>query len=158
MQKNSNPILTGVFFTEEKAEKAFQAALDAGYSKNEINVIMTETTMKEIYGEDLKKSSLSSTPSIMAQGASLGGVTGGIIGLLAAIGTNIFIPGLGLIIAGPLAGMVTGSIMGTLIALEISEIQAQEYTEQLNQGAIILNVKQRFPSKLDTLWKEIEEA
>jgi hypothetical protein len=158
MNKHSNSVLVGVFFKKVQAEKAFQSALDLGYAQNEINVIMTESTMKEIYGEDLKKLAPSSTSSKMVQGGTLGGVTGGIIGLLAAIGITMFVPVFGLIIAGPLAGMVTGTLMGTLIALEVSEIQAQNYEEQLTKGAIILSLRERFESDLAKTWKELEES
>ncbi|MFJ1269119.1 hypothetical protein ACD661_11160 [Legionella lytica] len=149
-------LLIGVFFTKESAEKAYQEALNAGYLKNEINIIMTEATMKEIYG-DLIPSQLSSSASIV-QSSSVGAITGGIIGLLAALGTNIFIPAIGLIIAGPLAGVVTGTLMGTLIGLEISEIQAQDYEEKLNNGAIILSLKQKSDGELHKIWRELEKT
>lgn len=158
MPKNLNSVLTGSFFTKETAEKAFQAALDVGYLQNEIDVIMTEPTMKKFYENDLQKLSPLSTSSKATQGGVIGGVTGGMIGLLAILGANLLVPGLGLVIAGPLSGAVAGTLMGTLVALELSEIQAQEYEEKLKKGAIILSVKQKFQSNLEHIWRELERS
>jgi len=59
-----------------------------------------------------------------ASGASLCGFIGALIGAIAGRGTSILLPGLGLIIAGPLAagfvagliGVVLGSMLGLFVA------------------------------------------
>ena len=74
-----------------------------------------------------------------AEGAGIGGAIGGSLGAIAAaiaaVGTTIALPGLGLVIAGPLAaaiagagaGAATGGIVGALIGWGIPEERVKEY-------------------------------
>lgn len=50
------------------------------------------------------------------------GIVGAIIGIFALSGTNIVLPGLGLIISGSLFGAVLGFIAGAVIGLVIGYI------------------------------------
>lgn len=86
------------------------------------------------------------------EGAVAGGLTGagvgGIIGLLAGIG-SLAIPGVGaLIAAGPLLGLLSGaavgaaagSLTGSLIGLGIPEYEAKRYEGHLKEGSILVAV------------------
>jgi len=86
------------------------------------------------------------------EGAVAGGLTGagvgGIIGLLAGIG-SLAIPGVGaLIAAGPLLGLLSGaavgaaagSLTGSLIGLGIPEYEAKRYEGHLKDGGILIAV------------------
>jgi Protein of unknown function (DUF1269) len=65
-----------------------------------------------------------------------------------AIGTTIALPGLGLIVAGPIAaalagggaGAVTGGLVGGLIGLGISKENAEAYQEVLRKGGAAVGV------------------
>jgi hypothetical protein len=73
---------------------------------------------------------------------------GATLGAVLAIGTTLVIPGLGLVIAGPIAaalagggaGAVTGGIIGGLVGLGIPEPNAQAYQEALREGGVVLGV------------------
>ena len=67
------------------------------------------------------------------------------------MGTTIAIPGLGLVIAGPLAaamagagaGAATGGIVGALIGWGIPEERVKEYDEGIREGGILMAVHPR---------------
>jgi hypothetical protein len=48
---------------------------------------------------------------------ALGGLFFGIVGAVAAIGTSVLLPGLGLVVAGPLVGGFMGFIFGSILGL-----------------------------------------
>ena len=84
-------------------------------------------------------------------GSAIGGTAGAIIGAIAAIGTSVALPGLGLIIAGPLAaalagagaGGLTGGLVGALVGSGIPEEHAAEYEQGIKNGGIVMGVKPR---------------
>jgi hypothetical protein len=76
---------------------------------------------------------------------------GAIAGVIAAIGTSIAIPGLGLVIAGPIAaglagagvGGITGGVIGALVGSGIPEARARLYESGIKEGNIVMGVKPR---------------
>ena len=70
---------------------------------------------------------------------------------VAAIGTSVAIPGLGLLVAGPLAaglagagaGGLTGGLVGALIGSGIPEERARAYDEGVRSGGIVMGVNAR---------------
>jgi hypothetical protein len=81
-------------------------------------------------------------------GGAIGVTAGAILATVAAIGTSIAIPGLGVVIAGPIAaalagagaGGLTGGIIGALIGWGIPEERAKLYESDLKYGDIVLGV------------------
>ncbi|MBA3536905.1 MAG: hypothetical protein H0T84_09885 [Tatlockia sp.] len=140
---------TELFKNETDAEKAYQDALDAGYTPKDINVLMSEDSRNKYYGSVLVKEG-----SKASEGAGVGGATGaaigGIVAAIAAIGTSLLIPGLGLVIAGPLAaglagagaGGLAGGIVGALIGWGIPEDQAKKFEAGIKSGGIVLGVNE----------------
>lgn len=49
--------------------------------------------------------------------AALGGLFFGFLGAIAAAGTSVLLPGLGLIVAGPLVGGFFGAVFGSALGL-----------------------------------------
>ena len=90
-----------------------------------------------------------------AEGAGVGGAIGGTVGAvlaaIAAVGTTIAIPGLGLVIAGPLAaaiaragaGGAAGTLVGALVGLGIPEERVQRYEAGIKKGGILLGDRSR---------------
>ena len=68
---------------------------------------------------------------------------------MAAIGTTLALPGLGIVIAGPIAaalagagaGGVAGGMIGALVGLGISEENAQAYQDALRAGGVVVGVR-----------------
>ena len=82
-------------------------------------------------------------------GSAIGGTLGAIVGAIAAIGTTLALPGLGLVIAGPVAaalagagaGGLTGGLVGALVGSGIPEDRAHEYEKGIKDGGIFMGVK-----------------
>jgi hypothetical protein len=76
---------------------------------------------------------------------------GAIAGVIAAIGTSLIIPGLGIIIAGPIAaglagagaGGITGGVIGALVGSGIPEERAKLYESGIKNGNIVMGVHPR---------------
>src|SRR5215467_5720925 len=108
-------MVTGVFRDRLDAEQALDFLHSKGYDRNSINVLMSDKTAPLGTSTDQPVHTASSA---VAEGASLGGVIGTAVGAtvaaVAAIGTSIAIPGLGLIVAGPLAAALAGGGAGAV--------------------------------------------
>jgi hypothetical protein len=94
----------------------------------------------------------------------IGGSLGAIIGGIAALGTNLVLPGLGLVVWGPIAaglaglgaGGATGGLIGALVGAGIPEERAKYYEEGVRNGGTMLGVRPRSNEDADYLensWK-----
>ncbi|HMJ09607.1 MAG TPA: hypothetical protein VK468_11415, partial [Pyrinomonadaceae bacterium] len=87
----------------------------------------------------------------------IGGTLGAIIGGIAAIGTSLVIPPLGLVVAGPIAaalagagaGGITGGLVGALVGWGIPEDRAKAYEEGVKKGGTVLGVTPRSTEDAD---------
>jgi uncharacterized protein (TIGR02271 family) len=152
-QKRSE-VITGMFRDRESAERAYTSLSERGYSKDDINVIMSDETRNKYYpeGSDAADTELGSKALEGAgTGSAIGGTTGAILGAIAAIGTSVALPGLGLLVAGPLAGALVGAgaggaaggLIGAMVGSGIPEDRAKEYEEGVKNGGIVLGVNAR---------------
>ncbi|MEP6657613.1 MAG: hypothetical protein ABJC33_10285, partial [Betaproteobacteria bacterium] len=113
---------------------------------------MSDDTRKKHFGETGTHTELGTKA---AEGAGVGGAIGGtigaVLGAIAAVGTSIAIPGLGLVIAGPLAagiagagaGSLTGGLVGALVGWGIPEEHVKRYESGVKKGGILMGVKPR---------------
>ena len=70
---------------------------------------------------------------------------------MAAVGTSLVIPGLGLVIAGPAAaalagagaGAAAGGVIGALVGWGIPEERVKHYEAGIKSGGIVMGVKPR---------------
>ena len=143
---------SGIFRDRSSAEKAYQSLHDRGYHKDDVHLMMSDDTRKTHFGDDSTHTELGDKAMEGAGvGSAIGGTAGAIIGAIAAIGTSVALPGLGLIIAGPLAaalagagaGGLTGGLVGALVGSGIPEEHAAEYEEGIKNGGIVMGVKPR---------------
>ena len=147
LRNQKDGTVTGVFNDKQDAERAYSDLLERGYSSSEITVLMSDETRDlHFKGED---SDLGSKAMEKAGvGSAIGGTAGAIIGAIAAIGTSVAIPGLGLVIAGPLAaglagagaGGLTGGLIGALVGSGIPKEKAEVYENRIKEGGIVLGV------------------
>src|SRR4051794_561940 len=145
--------VSGVFRDRVNAERAFDAVRAMGYTENEINVLMSDQTRMRFFPKD--KETRAEAGSMAQEGMGVGGAIGTAVGAtlasIAAIGTSLAIPGLGLIVAGPLAaalagggaGAVTGGLIGALVGWGIPEANAQAYQAALREGGVVIGVESR---------------
>ena len=145
-------ILTGMFSDRDSIERAYDTLSDRGYTKDEINLIMSDETRKKHYSDKDDHSELGTKAAEGAgTGSAIGGTIGAIAGVVAALGTSLVIPGLGLIVAGPLAaglagagaGGIAGGIIGALVGSGIPEDRAKIYEDGIKDGHVVLGVHPR---------------
>src|SRR5258705_6391508 len=120
----SKIFVRGIFKTRAAAEAAVDAIIKRGYTRDDISVLMSDATKNKEFAVQ--------TRSHAVDGAGVGGAIGGTVGAvllaIAAVGTTIAIPGLGLFIAGPIArapagagaGGATGGLIGLLLCNRLS--------------------------------------
>jgi len=143
---------SGIFRDRSSAEKAYQSLHERGYHKDDVHLMMSDETRDTHFANSAEHTELGDKALEGAGvGSAIGGTAGAIIGAIAAIGTSVALPGLGLIIAGPLAaalagagaGGLTGGLVGALVGSGIPEEHAAEYEEGIKNGGIVMGVKPR---------------
>ena len=146
-------IVTGMFRDRDSAEQAYRAVTDRGYTRDDVNLMMSDDTRKRHFTDGTAVETELGTKA--AEGAGVGGAIGGtvgaIAGALAAVGTSIAIPGLGLVIAGPIAAAVAGAgaggaagtLVGALVGWGIPEERVKHYESGLKEGGIVMGVRPR---------------
>lgn len=147
-------MVTAIFPDRDSAEAAYNAASTRGYSKDDVNLVMSDDTRKR-YFADQTGGQDTELGNKAAEGAGIGGAIGGTVGAvlaaIAAVGTSLALPGLGLVIAGPLAaavagagaGAASGGLIGALIGWNIPEERVKHYEEGIKQGGIMMGLKTR---------------
>lgn len=157
----NNRFTTELFNNKDSAEKAYESALQQGYDHSDINVLMSEDTRNKYYDSPLVTEDNKSVEGL-AVGGAVGGTLGAIAGAIAAIGTSLVIPGMGLVIAGPIAaaiagagvGSVSGGLIGALIGWGIPEDKAKTYEAGIKSGGIVLGVDEsKRNTDLNSHWK-----
>ena len=145
-------MMTGTFRDRKSAEAAYNSMSSRGYDKDDVNLLMSDETRKSYFGDDAPDTELGDKAMEGAGvGSAIGGTAGAVIGAIAAIGTSVALPGLGLIIAGPIAaalagagaGGLTGGLVGALVGSGIPEEHAAEYEQDVKNGGIVMGVKPR---------------
>jgi hypothetical protein len=145
-------MVTGMFRDRESAERAYGSLTSRGYDKDDVNLLMSDETRKKHFTDDGRETELGNKALEGAgTGAAIGGTVGATIAAIAAIGTSVALPGLGLIVAGPLAaalagagaGGATGGLIGALVGAGIPEERVKDYEAGLKDGGIVMGVNAR---------------
>ena len=144
-------MVTGLFRDRESAERAYGSITTRGYSNDDVNLLMSDET-RDKHFVDGKETELGNKALEGAgTGAAIGGTVGATLAAIAAIGTTLALPGLGLLVAGPIAaglagagaGGATGGIIGALVGAGIPEERVKHYEQGLKEGGILLGVTPR---------------
>lgn len=161
---NNKLLLTGMFSDRESTENAYNTLHEKGYDKDEIHVMMSDDTRKNHFSDSDTEIGTKAAEGL-GKGSAIGGTVGAIAGIVAAIGTTLVIPGLGLVIAGPIAaglagagaGGLTGGVIGALVGAGIPEERARIYEDGIKKGNVVLGVHPRNEQDADYFhnnWKE----
>lgn len=163
-RERSNRMVTGLFRDRESAERAYGSVTNRGYGKDDVNLMMTEDTRKKYFSDDNSELGTKAWEDA-GKGAAIGGGVGATLAALAAIGTTLALPGLGLLVAGPIAaalagggaGALTGGLIGALVGHGVPEEHARYYDKGIREGGIVMGVKPRNDEDADFLendWRE----
>lgn len=158
--------VSGLYTTPEAASRAYQGlTTDHGYRSEDVDVLMSDETRQRHFA-DARPGAELDDGSKMAQGFGAGSAIGGGIGAalaaVFAVGTAVVIPGLGLVVAGPIAaalagagaGGATGGLIGALIGAGIPADRAATYEQGLSQGGIVLGTRARDVDHAATLERD----
>jgi hypothetical protein len=74
--KNSN-LVTGMFNDRDSAERAYTSLESRGYTKDDVNLLMSDDTRKRHFGDDVKTTDLGNKAM---EGAGTGSAIGGTLG------------------------------------------------------------------------------
>ncbi len=146
-------MVTGLFNDRDSAERAYQTMTARGYSNDEANVVMSDETRTKFYpaGSEHSSALADKTMEDAGKGAAIGGTLGAILAGIAAIGTSVLLPGIGLIVAGPLAaalvgagtGGTIGGLIGALVGHGVPKEHAAEYESGIKNGGVFMGVNAR---------------
>ncbi|MGQ0502316.1 MAG: hypothetical protein ACT4P0_06875 [Panacagrimonas sp.] len=165
-EHEKQPLVTAVFADRDSAEWAYGTVTARGYGIGDVNLAMSDSTRKAQFGDSAVATELGNKA---AEGAGVGGAIGGTVGAIAAAiaaaGTTLLLPGLGLVIAGPLAaaaagagaGAAAGGLLGALIGWGIPEARVKEYESAIKGGKILMAVQPRTTEDrvhFDQTWRQ----
>ena len=145
-------MVTGLFRDRESAERAYGSVTTRGYSDKDVNLLMSDEARDRHFAAAGTETELGNKALEGAgTGAAIGGTVGATLAAIAAIGTTLALPGLGLLVAGPIAaglagagaGGATGGIIGALIGAGIPEERVKHYEKGLKEGGIVMGVTPR---------------
>jgi hypothetical protein len=145
-----NQMLTGMFNDRASVEDAYNRLHERGYTKDDVNLVMSDETRKKHFTKGDTEIGTKALEGA-GTGSAIGGGIGAAAAAIAAIGTSLVIPGLGLIVAGPLAaalagagaGAAAGGLIGALVGSGIPEERARLYESGVKDGKIVMGVKPR---------------
>lgn len=155
-------LVTALFKNRVAAESAVDAILKRGYTRDDISVLMSDATRTKEFAVQAK--------SHAADGAGIGGAVGTAVGAVlaavVAVGSTIALPGINLVIAGPIAaalagagaGAVTGGVIGALVGAGIPEYRARVYETGLREGGILLGVEAKSNEEIERLEELLDDV
>jgi hypothetical protein len=149
---NTQPLVTGLFRDRESAEQAYDSLAERGYGRDDVNMVMSDEGRKRHFAATSDGQVETELGTKAAEGAGIGGAIGGgvgaVVAAIAAAGTSLVLPGLGLVVAGPLAAAIAGAgagaagggLVGALIGWNMPEERVKHYEQGLKEGGILLGV------------------
>jgi|SRR5882724_2086198 len=160
-QNMSKNFVTGLFKTRAAAEAAVDAIIKRGYTRDDISVLMSDATKNKEFAVQTR----SHAADGMGVGGAIGGTVGAVLLAILAVGTSIAIPGIGLVVAGPIAaalagagaGATTGGLIGLLIGTGVTEHRAKVYDTGVRGGGILLGVEAKTSDDVDKLETLLED-
>lgn len=156
---------TGFIFSNSvNAEAAYNNLRARGYEEDEISLLMSEATKDHAFsGEAPVEVVGNTTAENVAIGTGVGGTLGAIAGAILTLGTTALIPGLGIVVAGPIIGALagagavgaTGALIGALTNIGIPEDYAKLYNREIEAGNIVLLVNPKNADEVKYLNNQI---
>lgn len=154
-------LVTGLFKSKISAEAAVDAIMKRGFTRDDISVMMSDATRSKEFALQTRTHAADG----LGIGGAVGGAVGAVLAAVAAVGTTLFLPGINLVIAGPIAaalagagaGGATGGVIGALIGAGIPEYRARVYDAGLRGGGILIGVEAREDEEVDRLEELLQE-
>ena len=145
-------MVTGLFADSESVERAYAIVSQRKYGTADINVVMSDETRRRYFSDDRQINT--ELGRKVEEGGEMGGPRGGAVGTiipaLIAVGV-VALPGLGLVLAGPVAVALVAAgaaglsfgLIGALHDWGIPEERVNEYQKGIHDGGILMGVRTR---------------
>jgi hypothetical protein len=154
-------LVTGLFKSKVSAEAGVDAIMKRGFTRDDISVLMSDATRSKEFALQTRTHAADG----LGIGSVVGGTVGAVLAAIAAVGTTLFLPGINLVIAGPIAaalagagaGGATGGLIGALIGAGIPEYRAKVYEAGIRGGGILIGVEARSDEEVDRLEELLDE-
>lgn len=184
VQASGNDLFTGVvglFEAPHAANAAFEVLLELGYRPDEVGILIAESTKRRFYLPSLLTHPLEHEESAQAvheveqaddnsgadperlaviQGTAAASVIGALGGFVVAGAAAVLVPGLGLLMIGPLAGLGAGfgAMIGGVYAVPVLENeharQVARYEADVKAGLVLIAVKPHNAEHASVIRKE----
>jgi hypothetical protein len=155
--------VTNFYEDPAAANQAYDRLRARDYRPEDIDVVMSDDTRRKHFEN-------TEAGSKAAEGLGVGGAVGGGIGAalaaVFAVGSSVAIPGLGLIVAGPIAaalagagaGAATGGLIGALVGAGIPEDRARAYEEGVRKGGVVIGTRARADIPASELENDLRDS
>jgi hypothetical protein len=149
---DNSRMVTGLFKDSASVERAYEVVSRRDYGTADINVVMSDDTRGRYYSDNRQINT--ELGRRVEEGGELGGPIGGTIGTIipAVIAVGVVaLPGLGFVLAGPVAvalaaagvAGLTFGLIGALSDWGIPEERAKQYESGIHDGGILMGVRAR---------------
>jgi len=154
-------VRAGVYSRPEDAERAVQALLRSGFTRNEVTVICSdEAKERHFKAFEHQQPAGAATPAAATTGGTLGAALGGI----ATTALGIAVGGLPLLLvgaAGLLTGGVVGGFLGAMMMRGVDKELADYYDQAVQRGKLLVAVEDQSaaaPERLALAERVFEET
>jgi hypothetical protein len=140
--------VTSFYDDPTRAGRAYEHLRSRDYPASDIDVIMSDDTRRTHFAN-------TEAGTKAAEGLGVGGAIGGGVGAalaaVFAVGTAVVVPGLGLVVSGPIAAALagagasaaTGGLIGAMVGAGIPEERARAYDEGVRKGGVVIGARAR---------------
>jgi hypothetical protein len=140
------PIRIGIFGSVEKAHRAVQGLLNAGFTKDQITVICSDQHRERLFKEfEHQDPAGTTTPEKAMAGGAIGATLGGLAAVIAAVATG----GVVFLIAGGIAvlgGGVAGGLIGAMMSRGVEKELANFYDQEVEKGKLLVAAEDESPT------------
>jgi hypothetical protein len=143
-------IVTAVFADRASAERGWEAVIARGYKPSDISAIVSQDTHNTLLGVKTPPNTEKAL-----EGAGVGGAigmsAGALTAVLVAVGSALLLPGVGLVLAGPIvaglagagAGGAVGAILGSIVGADVPADRVKGVADHVKRGGFVLTVHAR---------------
>jgi hypothetical protein len=150
------------------AERAFQLILERGYTRNDLSIVMSDSTHMSYFFEQHSVDPKGNHQRQIAKDTAANTLAGA----LAESGTALFLRTDGMVISGPVASMIVsagseqlaGGLVGALTGTDKGAEKIKQYEAGIRSGGILMGIKLRteersnhFEEEWSNLQSEIPE-
>jgi hypothetical protein len=153
--------LTALFKNREDADSAYEWLLKNGYNSSDVHLLMSEETRQRYHYAEATEPETTEEDAVVGleTGAAVGGGLGAALGIVAAVGAAVIIPGMGLAVAGPLAGAggLVGGALGALFGSSVPEEEAHKLEQKIREGSVLISVRSHSDEDaelIESAWRE----